>query len=324
MKRGMGAVLSLSVALVASSGAALAADLILAHHDTMASINTEFANKFISCVQGKVGDIKINHVPAAQMGDARQILEQIKMGAVQMTVTDMANLTPLEPTLGVITWPYMFLGFDHAEKAFSGKVGEYVSDALSKKHGMKVIGYLHNGFRDFESVRPVKTVADMKGMKFRSPPLAAWLEMYKSLGAVAVPVPWPEVYTALQTKVAEGVDTSPEGVVNAKLDEVVKYLLKSGHMYNSMALVIKDQTFQKFPEPTKQAFVACGADFTKAGNAEFRARTEASYKLLQSKGVTISEADKLAFKAATQPAIDALKKATPGADVMIKLIDESR
>ncbi len=311
-------------AVLASSASAL--ELTLAHHDSLASINTDMANSFIACIQDRT-DVKINHMPAAQMGTAREILEQVKMGAVQMTSTDIAYMSNLEPSIGVVMWPFMFRDYEQAEAAMTGAPAEFIRELMIKKHGLRTVAHMHNGFRDFLTVKkPMRRLADFEGVKFRSPPIPVWLEMFKALKAEAVPVPWSEVYTAMQTGLVDGMETSAEGIVNSKTYEVGKYVTKSGHIYNMMALVIRDDIYQKFPQATKDAFASCGSEYTKAGNAEFRKRTTEAYDTLKSKGLEIFDIDKGPLQKALKPAWETLKAQTDPetAQKLIQLIADAK
>lgn len=310
-------------ALLAS--AASAASLTLAHHDSLASINTDMANVFIKCVQDKT-DVKINHMPAAQMGTAREILEQVKMGAIQMSSTDVAHLSNLEPSIGVVMWPFMFKGWAQTEAAMTGNAADYIRELLIKNHGIRVIAHMHNGFRDFLTIKkPMRQLSDFEGVKFRSPPIPVWLAMFKALKAEAVPVPWSEVYTAMQTGLVEGMETPAEGMVNSKVYEVGKYVTKSGHIYNMMALIIREDIYQGFPDATKKAFDACGAAYTKEGNAEYRKRATEAYETLKSKGLEIFDIEKAPLQEALKPAWEDLKKQVDPdkAQKLIQLIAEA-
>jgi len=289
-------------ALTTAVWQAEAVELTLAHHDSLASINTDMANVFINCVQGQ-SEVTFNHLPAAQMGTAREILEQLQLGALQMSSTDIGMLSTLEPSLTVVLWPFMMKDFTHAEAVMNGEAGQYIRDLMLKKYSIRIVAYLHNGFRDFLTVaKPIKEIGDIKGVKFRSPPLPVFLGMFEALQAEPVPVPWSEVYTAMQTKLVDAMETGPEGMVNSKMYEVGKHVVKSGHIYNMMTLVIREDVYQSLDGGTQQAFATCGAKYTKEGNAEFRSRTAKAYEFLAAQGLTVSDIDKAPLQKALKPA----------------------
>ncbi|MBL6933200.1 MAG: TRAP transporter substrate-binding protein [Rhodospirillales bacterium] len=295
-------------ALTLAAGQAQAVELTLAHHDSLASINTHMADSFIDCVQGQT-ETTFNHLPAAQMGTAREIIEQLKLGALQMSSTDVGMLSAMEPSLAVVLWPFMMKDFDHAEAVMNGAPGKYIRDLMLKNHGIRIVAYLHNGFRDFLTVdKPITGLADIKGVKFRSPSHPVFLGMFKALKAEPVPVPWSEAYTAMQTKLVDAMETGPEGMVNSKMYEVGKHVVKSGHIYGMMTLVIREDVYQKLDGTTQKAFASCGAKYTKEGNAEFRNRTDKAYKFLADKGLTVSDIDKGPLQKALKPVWGDLQK----------------
>ena len=128
------------VALAATammSVSAQAASLTLAHHNAIGSKTTERGEAFKACVEGANVDLTIQHLPAAQLGTAKEVIEQVMLGAVQMSITDTAYLSEIQPELAAFQLPFIFTGWDHAERAMDGEAGEMLNDHPGRKpqHG---------------------------------------------------------------------------------------------------------------------------------------------------------------------------------------------
>ena len=109
-----------ALALAAVSGSASAASLTLAHHNAVGSQIANQGEAFKACVEGADVDLSIQHLPAAQLGTAKEVIEQVMLGAVDMSISDTAYLSELEPALGAFQLPFIFTDWDHAERAMDG------------------------------------------------------------------------------------------------------------------------------------------------------------------------------------------------------------
>jgi tripartite ATP-independent transporter DctP family solute receptor len=307
-----------------STGALAQTRLTFAHHNAIGSQISNIAERFKACAE-KDKAFSVAHHPAGQLGSAREVVEQLKLGAVDITVTDTAYMSNVQPELAAFQLPFLFSGWDHAERAMDGEPGKVVSDLLLKNQGVRVISFMHNGFRDVMSVKkPMTSIEDFKGVKFRSPPIPIWVRMFEALGATPVTVDWSEVYQAMQAGLADGLEGTAEGFVNSKLFEVGKFVAKTGHMYNLMMLAINERRFRSLGEKERAVLVACAADFRKAGNPEVLKLATDSYAVLEGKGVKISTLDTGPMRDRLQPIWPALLNNSAGALDLVRKIDAVR
>jgi tripartite ATP-independent transporter DctP family solute receptor len=291
-----------AAALLYSAGAWAQTKIVIASHDAIGSLNHTVINRFKACLE-RGGGFAVSFFPAGQMGNAKEIVEQLKLGAIDMTVSDTAYMSNLQPELGAFQLPFQFTDWAHAERAMDGEPGRMVADMLVRNHGIRPISFMHNGFRDFMTVKkPLTSVADFKGVKFRSPPIPLWIRMFETLGAVPIAVDWSEVYQAVQSGMVDGLEAGTEGLVNSKVYEVGKHVARSGHMYNLMMLAINDRRFQSLPAPAREKITTCGADFRRLGNAEVIAASEKAYDTMKAKGLTITSMDKGPLRGLLEPA----------------------
>ena len=292
-----------ALALAAVSGSASAASLTLAHHNAVGSQIANQGEAFKACVEGADVDLSIQHLPAAQLGTAKEVIEQVMLGAVDMSISDTAYLSELEPALGAFQLPFIFTDWDHAERAMDGEAGDLIRSTLAEKRNLVALAYMHNGFRDLLTADvPVRTLEDVKKVQFRSPPLPLWLAMFDALEVQPVTVPWSEVYTAMQTGLVDGIETTPEGMVNSKTFEVGKYVTQTGHMYNLTVLVAAEAAMDRLDDAQRAAVEECAAAFQSEGNAEVRELAASSLDTMKGAGIEIIEVDKAPFQERLQAA----------------------
>lgn len=174
--------------------------------------------------KGSGGRMKVKIFPSGTLGKETDILQAVRSNAVQMTSASMVTLSRIFSPAQVMMAPYVFKNDAVAWEVVDGPFGQKLLDAFTAKTGIKALAIVDSGFLTItNSKRPVRTPADFKGIKFRAMgPLQA--AMFKSLGASAVPIPWPETYTSLQTGVADGQTNAAFVVAVFKLYEVQKYM----------------------------------------------------------------------------------------------------
>jgi len=177
------------------------------------------------------GRIEVEIFPAGQLGNETDSLEAIKNGVIEMFSASMVGLNRLFPPAFVMGSPYLFRNLNVAWEVSQGEYGRQLLDAFTEKTGIKGLGVLGLGFSSItNSVRPTRTPADFKGIKFRGMGKMQ-VAMFESLGASAVPISWTEVYTSLQTGVVQG-QTNPPAIIDAfKIYEVQKYLALCNSQY---------------------------------------------------------------------------------------------
>jgi TRAP-type C4-dicarboxylate transport system substrate-binding protein len=137
---------------------------------------------------------------------------------------------------------------------------------------------LGNGFRDMVfREAPVTTVEGMKGLRMRAPEAHVWIRMFELLGARPVPITWVEVYTGLQTGVADGLDGPALAILDIKVNEVTKALVKTQHMFTSMCLTINEDRFSSLSEEDRDAISEAATEATSWSSQYAREQAETAY-----------------------------------------------
>lgn len=260
------------------------------------------------------GDVKIEVYHSAQLGVEEDILEQIRRGAPVGQNTDSARMGMYVPPIGVMNIAYFidFMGAKTPEEVIQvlQKVKEAPSmkkwlDELENKFGFKVLSfYWVQGYRHFFTNKPIRTPADLSGLRIRTPPSPAWQESIRALGAQPVAIAFGEIYTAIQTKACDGAELTYANVYNGSLYEVVKFASETGHILLINFEVVSSKWFRSLP-PEYQKIVEEECD--KAGiEVSMKIMKELSEQFKQKcieKGITvITDVNKAAFMEAARQA----------------------
>lgn len=246
----LGVTLLLSCALVAVPIQALAAKTLkLAHlnnEDPFDNATGAMAAVFKSLVEaGTNGSVEVQLFPSGQLGKDKEVLQQVKGGMVQSTIATSGGMASIYPLIGVLDVPFAFPNISATYAVLDGSFGDKLATDINAKTGLKVLGFGDSGgfFAFTNSKHPVRTPADMKGLKIRTMGLETHKTLVSSLGGQPVSLPWAEVYTSLQTGVADG-QMNPVPIVKfANFDEVQKYLTLSGHLFAPYPWVINQKFY---------------------------------------------------------------------------------
>jgi len=240
----------LGIFMLAAPGQVLAAKTLkLAHlnnDDPFDNATGAMAAVFKSLVEaGTNGSIEVQVFSSGQLGKDKEVLQQVKSGAVQSTIATSGGMASIYPLIGVLDIPFAFPNISATYTVLDGPFGQKMAADINKKTGLKVLGFGDSGgfFAFSNSKHPVKTPADMKGLKIRTMGLETHKAIVSSLGGQPVSLPWAEVYTSLQTGVADG-QMNPIPIIKfAKFDEVQKYLTLSGHLFAPYPWVINQDFY---------------------------------------------------------------------------------
>lgn len=246
-------------------------------------------------------NLKVETFVGGVLGGDLEALDQVARGAVQGSAAGgISLLQGYDPKFGIEELPFLFADRQAAYKAMDGKLGEAVS-TLAEKHGLKVLAYWENGFRHFtNSKRPIVKPSDMNGLRFRSAESKIRLEMFKQLKASAMPMPFTELYQALQQGVVDGQENPVALIQSASFFTVQKHLSFSGHIWNAIPIIVSKKWYDGLTDKQRTAI----RDEFYTARLEQRKLIENSeaeqIKFLQSKGMQVTNVDTRAFREATE------------------------
>jgi tripartite ATP-independent transporter DctP family solute receptor len=259
------------------------------------------------------GRIEVQLYPAGVLGDMVSGVEQVKTGIIQGVQVGDGWIANHFPEIQVISIPYVFQDRDVAWKVLDGPFGKEMMDAYVKKTGLRLLHLTENGgFRSFSNnVREIKSVADMKGLKIRVMPNPAHQETVKAMGALPETIDWGELYTALQTRVADGQENAVPTFLVPKLYEVQKFMTLDGHFYSINSVIIQDKWYQSLPVELRRAIDQAAYVSTTVNRGVCTALEQKGIKFIEEKGMKVyapTAKEKLTFKTASQkPVVDFLR-----------------
>ncbi|WP_028022132.1 TRAP transporter substrate-binding protein [Enterovibrio calviensis] len=207
------------------------------------------------------GDIKIKLYPGGALGSETEMVQNTRLGSLDMALVGIGNVTPFSKKLGALTMPYLITNSSDAVVITTGELGEYWNTLATKEAGVNILGWTYSNFRHLtNSKRPVRNLEDVNGLKVRVPQNSIMLKSWEVFGANPIAMAWTETFTALQQKVVDGQD-NPYIVNNTmKFYEVQPYLTEVHHQYSLQPLLIGNRTMDKLSDEQRAILNRAGLE----------------------------------------------------------------
>jgi tripartite ATP-independent transporter DctP family solute receptor len=299
----------------------------LSHHHPVGSVLDITANKFAEVVNKSNAGVTVQVFPAAQLGQEQENGEGVHYGTVDASINGSVFFNKWYKPIGFEFLPFLFKDEAHLDRTLMNADAPAmlaVRKGLAEKSNVYLLGYLDLGFRDFATrTRPITKIEDLKGLKMRAPEIWTWIRMYQLLGANPTPITWGEVYTALQTGVADGYDASPMNMIDNKHYEVTKYLTKASVIETPMAFSINKKRLEALTPDQQKVVLAAAREALDYGNKESRALTRKAYAILKEKGMVYNEMDTAPVAKVVRPMYDEYVTKNGGKE-LIDLITAAR
>lgn len=247
--------------------------------------------------------IKVVVYPARQLGDDRQLFEQVQSGALDMAEVSVAPMGSTTPLVTALQMPFLFTSWDQYLKVMNDPVTDKLLAGLEKNQ-VKGLAVYNAGFRHFVTVgKTINEPGDMKGLKFRVAETPLHVDIFKALGASPTPMPYGEIYSGLQNKVIDGLEMDLSAILMEKHYEVAKNVTFSKHFTWPAILMMNLKKFNSL-SPADQKIIVDSAKEVVAENVkDIDAIEKKAVADLKAKGVNLkefSDADRAPFIAATK------------------------
>jgi tripartite ATP-independent transporter DctP family solute receptor len=261
--------------------------------------------EFKKIVEKKMGDrYEVQVYSDAQLGDDVRATEAVRMGTLEMVATSASPITGLVPEFNVFDLPFIVTSNKAADAVFDGPVGAKLAKLLESK-GFILLAYYENGFRQVtNSVRAIKSPADVKGLKIRTMQNPIHLAAWRAMGANPTPMPFSEVFTAMQQNVIDGQENPIPTIYLSRYYEVQKYVTLTGHVYGPHILLINKKLFESFPPNDQKVIREAALESAKFQRNLNRKMAKDQVAELKKNGMTVTELSPKeleAFKQATLP-----------------------
>jgi len=300
--------------------------ITLAHHLPTSTMLHKTAERFADSVADKTdGKLTVDISPGAQLGSNREILEQVKLGGVEMTLGESAIYVEYVPEFGVLSLPFVFESLEHYHAAFKSEMGKILEEKLLAASGVRILGWMDAGIRDVYSNRKIQSVAEFEGLKIRTPTSPVFLDTFKALGANPTPIPSNEIYSSLQSGVVDAMEGTVEIGWTFKIYEVSKYCTETHHILIDESFAINDAFFQNLPRVFQDALLEAARETAEWEMASWGdAMAEFRAKLINEGGITFLKIDQEACKEAVKPVYAKFRSNVSGAEKLLAEIEKAK
>ena len=278
-KRNIFIVLALSLCLVSmfaegsQEGAGEQIQMRYAHSNVPTYFYHTAGEAFSKELAGLTNDqIAVKLFPQGQLGGERDVTEGLQLGTVDFQATSIGVTGTFIPAVRILNLPFIFTGPKHFTTVMNGPIGQELLEKAREegdKVGLKVLSIAAPDFRlPMNDVRPINVPDDFKGIKIRTMEVQTHLAAYKALGANPVPLPFGELYTALQTDVVDGNENGPLALYGNKFHEVQKYITLMPVVSNAGILLMSAKTWDSLSEDAQKAIMASVDTWTNTMNED--------------------------------------------------------
>lgn len=277
------------------------------------------------------GTIRVEIYPAGQFGKDIEVMESLRLGTLHMAAAHDGAVAGIFRPIQLLAIPYLYDNHAHAWRVYDSRFGDELSALMLEKTGVRLLALADNGVRHFtNSVRPVRTPQDMRGLKLRIQPSPVYRTLVESLGASPSAIPWAELPTALQSGVVDGQENGVTNIVAASLYQYQKYATLDGHVWSVHAYMVNERFLRRLA-PAHQAAIIEGTRRARDVHRQMTSAQDlAAREILEQHGmqVTVLSPEEIdGFRRVAQPPVRRHVEKTvgkPWVDKLFAAIAEQR
>ena len=264
----------------------------------------EFMGTRLSEISG--GAVELQIFPNGQLGSEPECIEQLQRGALAMVKTSAAAMEGFVPEMAVFGLPYLFRDNDHYWRVLNGEVG---AELLTAGNGVGIHGlcYYDSGSRSFYTIKaPILDPEQVKGVKVRVLPSRMAMDMVSTMGGAPTPIPYGELYTALQQGMVDGAENNPPSLLSSRHYEVAKHYALDEHTSIPDMVIFSDSVWGTLTPQVRGWVEQAAAESVEFQRKLWVEKTAEALKQVEEAGVTIYRPDKTPFIEATKPLYEKL------------------
>ena len=270
------------------------------------------AQKFAKAIAEKSGGkMKAKVFTGGTLGGDAQAISSLQGGAIDATFVSTGLIAPMNKDFGIYYLPMVFNNEQEADMVVDGPFGKKLLDKLPEK-GLIGLAYWEHGFRSItNNKRPITKWEDFQGLKLRSIQIPIFIDINNALGANAVPMPFTELFTALESKAVDGQDNALPTIESARFDEVQKYLSLTRIVYDPLVVLFSKKTWDRLNADEQKVLSEAAREATDFQRKLNRERQVAFVKVAPSKGMLVnnlSEAERERMREQLKPVTDKYEK----------------
>ncbi len=313
-KRGLGKIGVLFFALLGlmfPAGDALAKEFRLCHNSNLDSATDKASRKFAELVEKKTGgEYKVIVYPRNQLGGNRELLSQVKMGSLDMTLMGLGTMGYMVDEYNFMQIPFAFRSQAHIHKVLDSEVGKTIEKGVGEKGFFFLDQKWDRLPRHIAGKKPVQTIGDLKKMKVREG-TPAFHEGIKLFGASPVKINLNEMYIGLQQGMVDAVELPLDYIFDYSIHEIAKYLSLTYHTYGTQFIAINKKTFETLPAGVQKALVEAAREAGDYNNKLTWSQEDDYMKKLEAAGVKVIKPDHSQFTKVLEANVAVLEKRWP-------------
>ncbi|WP_303799507.1 TRAP transporter substrate-binding protein [Alicyclobacillus macrosporangiidus] len=253
------------------------------------------------------GSVKVQLFPSGQLGNDLTMTQQLQSGALEATIPSTSPISTILPDFALFDLPFLFKDAKVADTVLDGPVGQDILKELPDK-GLVGLAYWENGFRDLtNSKHPIKTLADLQGIKLRVMQTPVHIAFWKALGANPTPMSFDQVFNALQQHVIDAQENPIQTIYTQKFYEVQKYVTLSHHVYTPFVFLVSKIWWDKLTPDQQQAIQKAAVEAGQYQRQLNRDEAQQDLDQLKAKGMevdSLSDSEREQWKQKIQPVYD--------------------
>jgi tripartite ATP-independent transporter DctP family solute receptor len=251
------------------------------------------------------GRISVQMFPSMQLGGEKEAIEQAQIGAIALARVSVGALGPVIDDLNVLNLPFLFRNTAHMQKVIDGPIGQELLDKVTNnpRAGLVAICWMDAGARSvYDTKRPIKSVADLKGLKVRVMGNPMFVDMMNALGGNGVAMGYDQVFSALQTGVVDGAENNPPSFVFDNHYQVAKYYTLTEHLIVPEMLVMSRKTWDQLSKEDQVLIMKVGREAQLEERALWTRYENDALEKAKAAGIQITQiSDKVPFQDAVKP-----------------------
>ncbi len=287
--------------------------------------NTIALDKFAELLSQKSGGkMKLKMYHSGTLGSQPDAIEQVRLGGLEVANFSLGPLGPVVPEANVVSLPFIFKDPDHAFRVLEGKAGDMINEGMAKK-GLISLAWYDGGARSFyNSKKPIKTPADVTGMKIRVMNNDLYSGMISALGGNPSPMAFSEVYQSLKTGVVDGAENNWPSYESTGHYEVAKYYSLSQHLIIPETLCINAAVWNKLSADEQKILKEAAQESALLQRKLWKERSKASEEKVLAGGAAFNTIpDKSAFQDAMKPVYEKFLADNPNLRPLVKMIQDT-
>ncbi len=247
-------------------------------------------------------DISFKMFAGGVLGSEKEVVEQVQIGAIQMTRVSLGIVGPVVPDVNVFNMPFVFRDQAHMRKVIDGEIGQEILDKITNSEfNLVALAWMDGGTRNLYTKKPVRKIEDLQGMKVRVMGNPLFVDMMNAMGGNGIAMDTGEIFSALQTGVIDGAENNPPTMLEHNHYQNAKYYTLTGHLILPEPVVMSKETWNSLT-PEQQALVKKVAKEAQLEERQlWDAKVAASEEKLKAAGVEFINVDKKPFFDATAP-----------------------